>query len=206
MTTIHLPPLDQTRMEPTPFPLFARWFKEAEAAHLMEPAAMTLATCTPEGVLSARMVLLRRFDERGFCFFTNYSSRKGDELASNPRAALVLFWASLQRQIRIEGVVEKTSAAESDEYFFSRPRGHRLGAWASPQSQVIANREQLEQRMEEIDQRFQGLDVPRPETWGGYRVVPEMVEFWQGGENRLHDRLRYRRFSAEGWILERLAP
>ena len=199
-------PLDENQADATPLPLFTQWFQEALAANLPEPSAAALATCTPEGSPSVRMVLVRRYDERGFCFFTNYLSRKAEELARNPRAALVLFWTAQQRQIRIEGRVEKTSAAESDDYFASRPRGHRLGAWASPQSRVIADRQVLEQCMAEVEQRFADQAVPRPEFWGGYRIAPEVVEFWQGGENRLHDRLRFSRQADGSWRVERLAP
>jgi pyridoxamine 5'-phosphate oxidase len=149
---------------------------------------------------------LRGFDERGFAFFTNYQSRKGEELAANPKAALVLFWAALQRQIRIEGLVEKVSAAESDAYFSRRPFGHRLGALVSPQSQLIPGRGFLEERMNQLLQEHAGGDVPRPPHWGGYRVIPHLIEFWQGRLNRLHDRLRYRRTEGETWTIERLAP
>jgi pyridoxamine 5'-phosphate oxidase len=150
-------------------------------------------------------VLLKSFDDRGFVFFTNYQSQKGNELNENPRAALLFYWPGLWRQVRIEGEVEKISAAESEEYFQSRPLGSRLGAWASNQSEVVENRETLEARFAELQQRF-GEDVPRPEHWGGYRVKPNSIEFWQGRDNRLHDRLRYRREEDGGWVIERLAP
>lgn len=188
-----------------PLALFARWYEAAVAAELPEPSAMTLATATPDGVPSARIVLLRGFDERGFTFFTNYQSRKGAELTRNPRAALVFYWELLRRQIRVEGRVEVVSAAESDMYFRGRPFGNRLGAVVSPQSEVIPDRETLEARLDELCRQYTDDEVPRPAHWGGYRVVPATIEFWQGRANRLHDRLRYRRDEA-GWRLDRLAP
>jgi pyridoxamine 5'-phosphate oxidase len=188
-----------------PLALFTQWLQAAADAHLPEPGAMTLATATADGAPSARMVLLRGFDERGLVFYTNYRSRKAAELDANPNAALVLFWASLHRQIRVEGTVEKVSAAESDTYFHSRPRSSRLGAIASPQSAVIAGRHVLDDRLAELLRLYADGEVPRPPHWGGYRVVPAMFEFWQGRDSRLHDRLRYCR--ADGaWLIERLAP
>jgi len=157
--------LDEAQAEPTPFPLFTRWFQEAEAARLPEPSAAALATCTTEAQPSVRMVLIRRYDERGFCFFTNYHSRKADDLTQNPRAALVLYWAPLVRQIRIEGRVELVTAAESDEYFATRERGHQVSAWASPQSRVLPSRAVLEDAVAEVEHRFKGQDVPRPAFW-----------------------------------------
>ncbi|HZZ82547.1 MAG TPA: pyridoxamine 5'-phosphate oxidase [Gemmataceae bacterium] len=189
-----------------PFALFAQWYLDAETAELTEPSAMTLATADAAGNPSARMVLMRGFDERGFVFYTNYSSRKASSLRENPRAALVFYWGPLMRQIRVEGRVESISAEESDAYFRTRPFGHQLGALASPQSQVIPNREFLEERLAALLERFaQAESVPRPAHWGGYRVLAEVIEFWQGRTNRLHDRLRYRR-DGNAWIIERLAP
>jgi pyridoxamine 5'-phosphate oxidase len=188
-----------------PIAQFTRWFDEALAAGLPEPNAMTLATATPDGRPSARVVLLKGFDERGFVFFTNRHSRKGRELAANPHAALAFFWPELERQVRVEGAVTPAGEAESDAYFASRPLGSRLGAWASPQSEVIAGRDVLDRAVEELAARFGG-DVPRPPHWGGYRVSPDAVEFWQGRPSRLHDRLRYARRPDGGWLRERLAP
>jgi pyridoxamine 5'-phosphate oxidase len=195
---------DLVGMDPMAF--FTRWYQEAESAGLVEPSATALATASPTGEPSVRIVLLRRTDERGFVFFTNYLSRKGEELAINPRAALTIHWADLQRQVRIEGSVEKVSSEESDSYFRLRPRGHQLGAWVSEQSQVVADRDVLERLLEDVTLRFAGQEVPRPEHWGGYRVVPLSIEFWQGRENRLHDRLQFRRQLDGTWLRERLAP
>jgi pyridoxamine 5'-phosphate oxidase len=189
-----------------PFALFAQWYLAAEAAELPEPSAMTLATVTTEGLADARIVLMRGFDERGFVFYTNYESSKAGQLAQNPQAALVFYWAVLKRQIRISGSVEKVSAEDSDAYFRTRPAGHQLSAWSSPQSQVIPNRQFLEERLAYLSQQYPTpSDIPRPAHWGGYRVIPQSIEFWQGRENRLHDRLRYRR-DGNTWLIERLAP
>jgi pyridoxamine 5'-phosphate oxidase len=166
---------------------------------------MALATSTPDGRPSVRMVLLKGHDERGFTFFTNRESRKGDEIAANPNAALVLYWQPLNRQVRIEGAVERIADAESEAYFATRPPASRIAAWASPQSQPITGRAELDERYAATEARFLGGDVPLPPFWGGYRVVPEAIEFWQGRENRFHDRIRYER-SADGWTRERLAP
>jgi pyridoxamine 5'-phosphate oxidase len=197
--------LDERDVPRDPVQLFRVWFGEALRADLPEPTAMTLATSTADGHPSARMVLLKGFDERGFAFYTNYESRKGRELDQNPRAALVFWWAELERQVRVEGRVEKLSAQESDAYFRSRPPGSRLAALASRQSQAIRSRKELEDRLRELEEEYRDREIPRPDYWGGYRVVPVEVEFWAGRPNRLHDRLRYRR-SAGRWLLERLSP
>lgn len=198
--------LSETDIDADPFKQFEVWFNDALAAHMIQPNAMILATTTREGKPSARTVLLKGFDERGFVFYTNYESRKGHELAENPWAALVFYWAELERQVRIEGHIEKCSPAESDTYFQSRPFGSRLGAWASDQSQVISSREVLEARLQELMAEYANGEVPRPPYWGGYRVSPTSIEFWQGRPNRLHDRLRYRQLQNGNWLIERLSP
>ncbi len=189
-----------------PFALFRRWFDQAVAAALFEPNAFTLATCTPDGWPSARAVLLKGLDERGFTFFTNYDSRKGRELEANPRAAMVFLWHPIERQVRVEGAIEIVTAAESDEYYAVRPLGSRLGAWASPQSAVIPGREFLEKQHAELTARYPDGVVPRPPHWGGYRVVPRVIEFWQGRPSRLHDRVRFTRDATGTWVRDRLAP
>jgi len=187
----------------TPMEQFGRWFEQALAAHVPEPNAMTLATANAEGRASARIVLLKGYDAQGFVFYTNYQSRKGQELAARPWASLLFFWQALERQVRIEGRVERVSAAESDAYYHSRPLGSRIGAWASPQSQPIT-RAELEAREAEFSTRY-GSAPPRPEHWGGYRLQPEYIEFWQGRPSRLHDRLCYEQKN-DAWHLTRLSP
>ena len=199
--------LDEHGIDHDPFQQFTIWYDEAVAAGLPEPEAMTLSTATLEGQPSARIVLLRGYDERGFCFFSNYSSQKGQELAANPYAAVTFHWVELERQVRISGRVEKVTEAESDAYFQSRPSQSRIGAWSSPQSNVISSRDALEDMFKKYQKQY--LDetaIPRPEHWGGYRVIPERIEFWQGRPNRLHDRLRFIRIDQGPWTLQRLAP
>lgn len=198
--------LDEADAAADPIEQFERWFAEARAANVPEVNAMTLATADASGVPSARIVLLKSADARGFAFYTNYDSRKGRELAANPRAALCLFWQPLERQVRIEGAVEKVGRAESEEYFNGRPRQSQIGAWVSQQSSPIASRAELERIEAELQQRFANQPVPLPDYWGGYRVVPTAIEFWQGRPSRLHDRLLYTRSGANTWTLRRLSP
>ena len=197
--------LAESDVAPDPVEQFRRWFDETLAAGLHEPNAMTVATATADGRPSARVVLLKGFDERGFVFYTNYDGRKGRELDENPRVALLFYWGELERQVRVEGAVSRVSEGESDAYYASRPRGSRLGAWASEQSRVVEGREVLEGRIGDLEAEYEGREVPRPPFWGGYRIGPEVVEFWQGRENRLHDRIVYRREGA-GWEIRRLQP
>jgi pyridoxamine 5'-phosphate oxidase len=198
--------LDEKSINRDPIELFRRWFDEAIASGSRLPDAMTLATATKDGKPSARMVLLKQVDDRGFGFYTNYRSAKARELDENPRAALVLYWVQLDRQVRVEGSVERISAAESDEYFRTRPRESQLGALASPQSEVIESRDVLEQRYEELDEFYRDRPVERPKHWGGYRLKPERIEFWQNRESRLHDRIVYERQPDGSWTISRLAP
>jgi pyridoxamine 5'-phosphate oxidase len=197
--------LDEKSVDADPIRQFMAWFKQAQDARLPEPNTMTLATVDARGYPSARIVLIKGVDERGFVFFTNYESRKGQDLAANPHASLLFYWIELERQVRIEGTVEKTSAQESDAYFNSRPLGSRLGAWASDQSRPIESRALLEAREKSFAERF-GEHPPRPPHWGGYRLVPDTIEFWQGRPSRLHDRIVYTRQSAGGWRISRLSP
>ncbi len=196
--------LDETDVDADPCKQFHAWLAEALEAQVPEPTAMTLATVDAEGRPSGRVMLLKALDERGFVFYTNYESRKGRELAVRPHAALSFFWKELERQVRIEGGIERVSAAESDEYFASRPLGSRIGAWASTQSAVIASRPWLEARVKAAEAKY-GDNPPRPPHWGGYRVLPDWIEFWQGRSNRLHDRIAYTRAEG-GWTIERLSP
>ena len=193
-------------INPNPFQQFSTWFKEALSSKLPEPNAMTVATSTSDGKPSARIVLLKNFDERGFVFYTNYLSRKSLELTNNPQTELVFWWAGLERQVRIYGRVKQVSDEESDEYFYSRPLNSRLGAWASEQSQVIASREILENRFKELQIKYTNQNIPRPTHWGGFLVVPQQFEFWQGRASRLHDRLRYTLLKSKTWQIERLSP
>jgi pyridoxamine 5'-phosphate oxidase len=189
-----------------PFRQFEKWFQEAEAAKIPEPNAMTLATATREGRPSARTVLLKGLDGRGFVFYSNYESRKGREIEANPQVALVFPWIAMERQVIIEGALTKVAREESEAYFHSRPRASQLGAWVAQQSTIISGRPVLEDNMKALEKKYAGQEVPLPPNWGGWRVSPETVEFWQGRRSRLHDRLRYRRVKDGGWSVERLAP
>ena len=198
--------LDEQLIDRDPVAQFQRWFADAVADGLPLPEAMSLSTITAEGKPTARMVLLKKVDAQGFVFFTNYRSAKARELAANPNASLVFFWPQLERQVRVEGVVSKTSAAESREYFATRPRGSQIGAWASPQSDVIPGRGVLEQRRAELEELYRDREIPWPEHWGGYCLKPERIEFWKGRRDRLHDRILYVRQSDGSWTIQRLAP
>jgi pyridoxamine 5'-phosphate oxidase len=197
--------LDPAEVAPDPIEQFRGWLAAARDAKIYEAEAMTLSTADADGRPTSRFVLLRGLDERGFSFYTNYRSAKGRQLAARPYAALTFGWLAIHRSVRVEGSVERLPASESDTYFAARPRGAQLGAWASPQSEVIDGRERLDQALADAEQRYAGGDVPRPEHWGGFLVRPERVEFWEGRPNRLHDRVRYER-DGTGWRIERLAP
>ena len=198
--------LREDEVKRDPLAQFEAWFRDAGREGVPMPEAMTVATATRDGAPSARIVLLKGFDERGFVFFTNYESRKGCELAENPQAALLFHWHALGRQVRIEGRVSKISSEESEAYFRTRPLGSRLGAWASPQSEVIESRDVLEGRLAELAAEYREREPPLPPFWGGFRLAPELIEFWQHRPDRLHDRLRYRRRADGRWRIERLAP
>ena len=198
--------LSETDLDKSPFVQFSRWFDEARARQPQAPEAMTVSTCGTSGIVSSRICLLKGFDEHGFVFYTNYNSRKGTQLSENPRISLCFHWPVLERQVRIEGVAVKTTSEEADAYFATRPRGSQLGAWASNQSSVIAGRGDLEHRFRELEANHRDRPVPRPPHWGGYRVIPVEIEFWQGRLDRLHDRFVYRLREPKDWIIERLSP
>ncbi len=197
--------LDEEAAGTDPISFFGKWFSEAEKAQITEVNAMTVSTVSAGGKPHARIVLLKGFNHDGFVFFTNYDSAKGDQLAENPHTALVFFWKELERQVRIEGTAEKVSAAESDAYFQSRPEGSRIGAWASPQSKEITDRHILDINYTKYEQQFSNISIPRPPYWGGYRIIPSCIEFWQGRSSRMHDRLVFSR-AGDGWQRIRLAP
>ena len=199
-------PLLEQDLDKSPFRQFARWFEDVKQHQPQMPEAMTVSTCGEGGIVSSRTCLLKGFDEHGFVFYTNYNSRKGRELSENPRCSLCFYWPVLDRQVRIDGVVVKTTSEESDAYFASRPRGSQIGAWASNQSAVIAGRGDLDQRFAELEASYKERQIPRPPHWGGYRVIPVEIEFWQGRADRLHDRFVYRLREPKDWVIERLSP
>ena len=195
----------ESDLEKNPFRQFARWFEDAKQRQPILPESMTVSTCGADGIVSSRVCLLKGFDDHGFVFYTNYNSRKGSQLSDNPRLSICFWWPVLDRQVRIEGVAVKTTAEESDAYFASRPHGSRIGAVASPQSEVIGSRAPLEEAVAKLTAQYPGA-VPRPENWGGYRVIPVEIEFWQGRPDRLHDRFVYRLREPKDWVIERLSP
>lgn len=197
--------LSEKNIKKNPFEQFSLWYKQALKSGFIHPDAMALATASKEGRPSARIVLLKSFDEDGFIFFTNYGSRKGNELIINPGASLLFYWDKIDKQVRIEGTVKKISLKESEEYSHSRPRGSRIGALASEQSKVIKSRDELLRRFEELDKKYEGKEIPMPDNWGGFKLIPNYFEFWQSRENRLHDRIRYVK-NRSGWKIQRLAP
>lgn len=198
--------LNEKEMEDNPFRQFKKWFTEALDCHIDEVNAMTLATASADGRVSARIVLLKDFDAEGFYFFTNYESKKGNQIKENPHGALVFFWKELERQVRIEGLIRESTTDKSSQYFNSRPEGSRLSAWASPQSKVIPDRSFLERELNVLTEKYKNEAIPKPDFWGGYILQPTLIEFWQGRSNRLHDRIQYL-LSGEGkWVIERLAP
>ncbi len=206
-----IPPIDrsvllESDLDKDPIKQFNKWYKEALSFDVPEADTMTLSTSTQDGRPSSRIVLLKGATEQGFIFYTNYQSRKGLEIAQNPFGAINIFWKEIKRQVRIEGIIERIDLELSDKYFSSRPRGSQIGAWASPQSNKISNREILDQRAKDMEKKFKDREIPRPKQWGGYSLIPELVEFWQYRQNRLHDRIQYT-LSKEGkWLMERLAP
>jgi pyridoxamine 5'-phosphate oxidase len=193
-------------LEKSPFAQFSRWFAEARQAQPQHAEAMTVSTCGSDGLVTSRICLLKSFDGRGFVFYTNYNSRKGGQISENPRVSLCFFWPLLERQVRVDGVAVKTTAEEADAYFATRPRGSQLGAWASSQSSVIPGRGDLDKRFRDLETNYGDRPVPRPPHWGGYRVIPVEIEFWQGRQDRLHDRFVYRLREPKDWIIERLSP
>jgi len=198
--------LSEEDVDTNPIKQFEKWFQQALASGIEEPNAMTLATSTTDGKPSARIVLLKGIKDNGFVFFTNYESKKGKQIHDNPSAGIVFFWKELERQVTIQGEIKKVGEQESDEYFASRPLESRIGAWSSPQSQVIENREVLEKNVAYYSDKYQSQNIPRPSHWGGYILMPTLIEFWQGGAGRLHDRLQYSIDATNSWIIKRLAP